>query len=254
MKLLLDLGNTRLKWGLFNSDSTRSAGGSAAWSRNVIDVLAQDWHALATPASAWAASVVDVPREAVIRAEVFAHWGLPLHFVLTPATFRGWRSAYAEPQRLGVDRFLAMLAARELHPGRRLIVVGAGTALTLDLVDAGGQHRGGLIAPGVRLMHQSVLGATARVQPEVEGVLKPLADNTADAVRSGCWLACAGLVERFVREHAGQDDDAPMVVVGGGDAPELQALLPFPSEHMVDAVLCGLQRWTQDAAAPAMHG
>ncbi len=77
------------------------------------------------------------------------------------------------------------------------VVAGAGTALTLDVLAADGQHLGGLIAPGPQLMQQSLLEATARVRPQRPGEILELADNTADAVASGCWQAAAALIERF---------------------------------------------------------
>jgi len=99
-----------------------------------------------------------------------------------------------------------------------------GTALTLDALAADGRHLGGLIAPGPRLMQQSLLGATAQVRPAQAGTIVEAADNTADAVASGCWLAAAALIERFAARMAPALGGAPALRLGGGDA---EALLPL---------------------------
>src|SRR3546814_18182924 len=101
---------------------------------------------------------------------------------------------------MGVDRFLSMGAVRAyVHvPG---VLASSGTAGTLDALAAEGQQLGGVIAPGPQLMRQSLLDATAQVRPERPGELLDLADNTADAVTSGCWQAAAALIERFTRDR-----------------------------------------------------
>jgi len=110
-RLLLDLGNTRLKWALRDGDGWR-ANGAVAWNENVADALAEAWSSLPQPAAAFGASVVDAPREAQVAASVAAAFGREPRWLRTPAEACGVRNAYAEPQKLGVDRFLAMVAAR----------------------------------------------------------------------------------------------------------------------------------------------
>ena len=123
------------------------------------------------------------------------------------------------------------------------IVAGAGTALTLDALAADGQHLGGLIAPGPQLMQQSLLDATARVRPERPGDILELADNTADAVTSGCWQAAAALIERFATRMAPRLGSAPALILGGGDAMRLASLLSLPTQLSEDGVLRGLAVW-----------
>jgi type III pantothenate kinase len=123
------------------------------------------------------------------------------------------------------------------------VLAGAGTALTLDALDAGGRHLGGLIAPGPRLMQQSLLGATAQVRPTRTGAIVEAADNTADAVASGCWLAAAALVERFAARMSPALGGAPTLLLGGGDAETLLPLLAAPAQLAHDSVLHGLAVW-----------
>ncbi|BFI95067.1 MAG: type III pantothenate kinase [Rhodanobacter sp.] len=243
MKLLLDLGNTRLKWALRQGGDTL-AGGAVAWSESVAEALAAAWSGLPQPAAVFGASVVDAAREQQVARSVAAHCLREVAWLRTPAEACGVRNAYAEPQRLGVDRFLAMVAARAdgIAP---CVLASAGTALTLDALAADGRHLGGLIAPGPRLMQQSLLGATAQVRPTHAGAIVEAADNTADAVASGCWLAAAALVERFVSRMAPALGGSPALRLGGGDAETLQPLLAGPAELAHDGVLRGLATWAE---------
>jgi type III pantothenate kinase len=250
MKLLLDLGNTRLKWAIAAAGGW-SARGALAWDDDVPAALISAWQGIARPARVVGASVVDSAREANVEkivAELFAH---DITWVRTPAEACGVRNAYAEPHRLGVDRFLAMVAARAAGHAP-CVLAGIGTALTLDALGADGQHLGGLIAPGPLLMQQSLLGATARVRPEHAGAIRDIADNTADAVASGCWLAVAALVERFARGIADQHADASVrLLLDGGDADVLLPLLGVPGELAADSVLRGLLVWADSHPVPS---
>ncbi|GAB2586264.1 type III pantothenate kinase [Dyella jejuensis] len=242
MKLLLDLGNTRLKWAMAAAGGW-IARGAIAWEDDMSRALPKAWNGLGRPDRVLGASVVDGSREALIErivADVFRH---DLAWVRTPAEGCGVRVAYAEPQRLGVDRFLAMVAARAQGPAS-CVLAGIGTALTLDALSAEGKHLGGLIAPGPQLMQQALLGATARVRLDHPGQIRDVADNTADAVVSGCWQAVAALIERFTKNLAGQHpDEAQHVLLDGGDAAAILPLLTVPAEIAADSVLRGLLVW-----------
>lgn len=248
MRLLLDLGNTRLKWAL--EDHVRwHAQGAAAWNEDLA-LLAATWQTLPAPTAAFGASVVDTERERAVAAQVHALFGCEVTWLRTPATACGVRNAYPEPGRLGVDRFLAMVAARAACAGD-CVLVGVGTALTLDALAADGRHLGGLIAPGPRLMQQALLGATAQVRPRGDGVLVDAADNTADAVVSGCWQAAAALVERFVARMTPRLGAVPTVRLDGGDAAGLVALLGLHTAMVEHGVLHGLAVWAQAQSGTA---
>lgn len=254
MRLLLDLGNTRLKWALQGNSPVWLARGALEWQeRDVAHGLIEAWRDLPCPAAVFAASVVSPEREAAVGAVVQQFCaGAPI-WLRTPASACGVRNAYAEPQRLGVDRFLAMVAARAegMAP---CVLASAGTALTLDALAADGRHLGGLIAPGVRLMQQSLQAATARVRPEQTGRILDMADNTTDAVMSGCWQALAALVERFVVRAAPRLGASPQLILDGGDAEQLLSLLSLPAQLGHDGVLRGLAVWagTQMTQSPSV--
>lgn len=250
MKLLLDLGNTRLKWAMATADGW-SARGAVAWDEDIATALVPAWKVLTSPSCVLGASVVDAAREAQLETIVKDLFASDIAWVRTPAEACGVRNAYAEPQRLGVDRFLAMVAAHAAGHAP-CVLAGIGTALTLDALTADGQHLGGLIAPGPLLMQQSLLGATARVRPEHPGAIRNVADNTADAVVSGCWHAVAALIERFTTNIASQyPGETQRLLLDGGDAVGLVPLLRVPGELAADSVLRGLLVWADSHPTPA---
>jgi type III pantothenate kinase len=243
MKLLLDMGNTRLKWALQEQPAGWLARGAVDWQPGMTAALDSAWADLPRPVTIIAASVVDAVREARVTNVTERLFACAPSWLRTPASACGVRNAYAEPQRLGVDRFLAMVAAHA-DGHAPCIVAGAGTALTLDALAADGQHLGGLIAPGPKLMQQSLLDATVRVRPDRAGDILELADNTADAVASGCWQAAAALIERFAMRLAPRlGATTPTLILGGGDAACLASLLSIPVQLSQDSVLHGLAVW-----------
>ena len=243
MRLLLDLGNTRLKWALHEAAlPTWRAQGVVEWGEDLATVLGVAWSGFPDSTQVVAASVVDEARERRLATLVQQRFGTAPIWVRTPASACGVHNAYAEPQRLGVDRFLAMVAA---HAAGRTpcVLASAGTALVLDALNAEGRHLGGLIAPGVQLMQRALLDATAQVRPQRAGEILEVADNTADAVTSGCWHAAAALVERFHAHMRPRLDGQPALVLDGGDAPLLAGLLSLPVLMARDSVLHGLALW-----------
>jgi type III pantothenate kinase len=249
MKLLLDLGNTRLKWAIAAKD-VWFARGAVAWDEDVVAALAASWRGLGHPDRVLGSSVVDATRESQIQAIVTDVFARDVMWVRTPAEACGVRNAYAEPHRLGVDRFLAMVAAHAAGHSP-CVLAGVGTALTLDALTKDGRHLGGLIAPGPQLMQQSLLGATVRVQTDQNAAIRDIADNTADAVASGCWLAVAALIERFARHIADQNaEKTQRLLLDGGDAATLLPLLSIPSELATDSVLRGLLVWADSHVTP----
>jgi type III pantothenate kinase len=117
-----------------------------------------------------------------------------------------------------------MRGAMALQSGA-VLVVGCGTAVTIDLVDAQGRHRGGLIAPGPALMRQSIVARAGRVDWQREGRLQAFGTDTEDALQSGCWQAAAGLVERALAAATGELGAAATTLLHGGDAEQLASLL-----------------------------
>jgi type III pantothenate kinase len=240
-RLLLDLGNTRLKWRLMEGGEACSEGALAHAETGFADALA----ALARPlrgenVRVWLASVAPTALAARVEAVLSGLLDAAPVRVRVDAAHPALRLAYRDPAQLGVDRWLAMLGARAAASGP-VVVALAGTALTLDAVDGAGRHLGGLIAPGLGLQRASL---TAGPLFLAEGRLEPMpfADSTAAAVASGPPLALAALIERFVRSAADRCGERPRLLLSGGDAGRLVPLLPLPAEQRPGLVLDGLAR------------
>jgi type III pantothenate kinase len=162
----------------------------------------------------------------------------------TLPAFAGLRIAYAEPSRLGVDRFLALLGAHARGAPASL-VVGVGTALTIDLLDRG-THLGGRIAPSPSLM-RAALHARAPVLPRAGGAYVEFADDTDDALASGCEGAALALVERSLQAAVARVGQPPVLLLHGGGAAALLPQLP----EAVDAPALVLEGLAQCARAGA---
>lgn len=240
MKLLVDLGNTRLKW-LQGDPAAPAARGEVAVGGGDRDrVLSEAWPGLARPDAVWASSVAaPEAREAVTRITTRL-WGLSPQWVIAAREYAGVRNGYTDAASLGSDRWLAIIAAyREIRGA--VCVVDCGTAVTIDAIDAGGNHRGGAIVPGLALMRRALLERTAQIREAGQEAAGALGRTTGDAVSGGTLLGLAGAIGTLVaaqREVIGQ---AAPVLLCGGDAPRLMPVLGVAGTiHAPDLVFHGL--------------
>lgn len=234
---LLDLGNTRLKCAPL-VDGLPGEAIALPHAEGGLDAAL----AAALPARFDVAYVASVAGEA-LRVELLdalTRRCARIELARTQAEFAGLRIAYATPARLGVDRFLAMLGARR-HVDGDVLVCGVGTALTLDLVDAAGAHRGGRIAPSPQLMREA-LHARAAQLPEAGGALVDWATDTDDALASGCLGAALALVREARASAQAQLGRAPALLLHGGGADVFAGHLD-DARLMPSLVLDGLAGW-----------
>jgi type III pantothenate kinase len=240
MKLLIDLGNTRLKWATWSQSRLQAGGVFAHAGQSLVTELRREWAELVRVDAVLIASVLTPAREQELDDFVRERFSLHAEFVRSPASALGLRNAYVEPARLGVDRFLALAT---LHAQRACaqVLASVGTALTVDALGADGVHHGGLILPAPQLMREAVLAGTARVGT-AQGRYRELPDNTADAVVSGSLYAALGAIERFRASAAHRLGAEPVLHLTGGGADELAPLLP-DALRAHDLVLRGLALW-----------
>lgn len=236
--LLFDLGNSRWK----------AAVSQAGEIDDVVDggydelTKLQGWltgHARGLGA-AWLASVVDPVRTDAFLTRMQAMLKVDIERVRSTDPMPNLRSGYRKPEQLGIDRLLAMVAARARHSGP-MCVVDAGSAVTVDFVDAQGQHLGGFILPGERMFRDCLLANTSipRDADIENGAM--LGCDTPTAVALGGRYAVAGIVERFTSGGAALfPGEATRVFVGGGDADRLLDLMPVPCTKLDHLVLRGL--------------
>lgn len=228
--LLIDVGNSGVKWALLDASELE-----VKRYRSDSGRLAQElWRAAGSDVPVWVSSVAGEEADRVLRAALAQVGFSNTHFCSTPERECGLVNSYSDPHRLGVDRWLAMLGAwcRERGP---LMVVDAGSALTCDLVSDAGQHLGGYILPGPAMMESSLLAGTSRIRyDEANEPSLEAGRDTAACVSAGVWSAALGAIasirERYPRYR---------VIVTGGDAPTLRAL-GLQGEWHPNLVLQGL--------------
>jgi type III pantothenate kinase len=215
MMLLIDIGNSRIKWAVWDGTALQPGGahgheGDAAAMLEQLDLPRAD--------AVWISEVLNV--QPALSETLLRRFGAAPQFAHTLPEWNGLHIAYAEPRRLGVDRWLAMVA---LWNERRsaFCVANAGTALTFDAVDDHGRHLGGLISPGLATAQKAVLGATRfGATPDMNHYSDGLGQDTESCVRQGALHAGAGLIERAARLGHGP------CFLSGGDAHHLQPHLP----------------------------
>lgn len=236
MNLLVDIGNSRLKWGLEQGGLIRTGAAIDYRRVDVRDELRRRWQIIEAPKKLAIASVAATRMVAEVTDLARSLWPAVEIVVpqATPAAF-GVRNAYQYPERLGIDRWLALLAAHRYYPGY-CCVVDCGTAITVDVIDASGTHLGGLIGPGLLSMKKALAVDTVALSLEPQRHAPGLADNTAAAIDSGTLLAAVGLIEAVLRRQ----DKPCQLILSGGDATAVAGELQEPGIIDAELVLKGL--------------
>jgi len=246
MNLLIDAGNTRIKWALAEPGRdnwlhsgilpVEQASGLPQFFADNIDKLGINPKNM----QIWASNVAGEEVAQHIRN---IRTGQQHQFITAREEQCGVRNGYSSASQLGSDRWAALIAAWHLVHGECL-VANCGTATTIDALSIHGEFLGGLILPGVELMQRSLCDATAQLQP-AQGKYAPFPLNTADALFSGAIQASCGAI---VRQYAllGKAD-APVLLSGGGAA-QLQKHINLPMQMMDNLVLQGVLLIAQEAS------
>lgn len=242
MRLLVEIGNSRVKWALADESGGLShvAGrghDQAAWPRDLPDAPID---------AVWYASVAAPGvQQALLDWASARGLGTPRRIVST-ACMAGVVNAYAQPSRLGVDRLLACVAAHHAFPGESVMVVDAGTALTIDHLRADGQHEGGLICPGVATMRGAIRADTQVRAHDGTTQAAMLGEDTDAAVGLGTLHAALGLVERLRAAVT-----PARLLLTGGEAPLLARHLSSDWEVAPELVLQGLETASRMRPGPS---
>lgn len=242
--LALDVGNTRLKWALYDAPRTgaRLLAHGAQFLENIETLAEGDWREL--PAPRWVIGCV-VAGDAVKRRvhEQLELWDVQPQWVVSSSAEAGLRNGYDHPARLGSDRWVAMIGARQRllsqGPARPCVVVMVGTAVTVEAVDAQGQFLGGIILPGHGIMLRALESGTAGLHVPT-GEVRNFPTNTSDALTSGGTFAIAGAVQRMadnLRQHCGAD---PVIYMTGGAGWKMAPSMSVPVELVDSLIFDGL--------------
>ncbi|CAG9254452.1 type III pantothenate kinase [Paraburkholderia caribensis] len=277
--LLIDAGNSRVKWALVRADGTQTHSGAFSHGGQLVkgtgDPLQSrhepEWSTLPAPSSAWLSNVAGEAAARRIDAFIDRRWpGLARTTIRSAAQQCGVTNAYTTPTQLGSDRWAGMIGARATFPGEPLLIATFGTATTLEALNADGVFVGGLIAPGWSLMMRSLGEHTAQLPTLDANAARDLLDgdstgtsqstplartawfatDTPRSLSSGCALAQIGLIERMWRDLQDEWKVSVRLVVSGGAAGELVQALRVPYTRHDSLVLAGLALIAAQSANP----
>jgi type III pantothenate kinase len=241
MILLIDIGNTRIKWAVKDGPAlspqqalNRADIADEVWIQALLDTAPQ-------PARVLVSNVAGAAVEQSLVAGLSAHMHTPIEFVRSTRSACGVTNAYPDPAKLGTDRWMSIIAAHRAFGAA--CIASFGTAMTIDTVAADGRHLGGVIVPGPELMVMSLLKNTSNIAEHARDgdIAQDLfADNTLGAIHQGARHACAALVEKAYSLSAARLGRAPALILSGGGSEQISAALSIPFATVPDLVLRGL--------------
>jgi type III pantothenate kinase len=248
MLLLIDAGNTRVKWALVPNAELGSATlgqwtASGMVEHPQIRELSKQWHGR-NIVRVLISNVAGQTMRDTLEQVLLGALGMqpvPLEWFSATASLAGVRNNYRTPAQLGCDRFASAIGAHALYPGKALIVATCGTATTVDAISPDGVFLGGMILPGLGLMASALARNTAQL-PQVAETMNidaPFADHTDAAIVSGCLSAQAGAIERAMTAHCHQYGEV-QCILSGGAAPLIAPQLQFAPVRIDNLVLIGL--------------
>lgn len=229
MHLLFDIGNTRVKWALTNRGELSSRDAELATQFQAQTILAPLLSNDFNIESIWVSCVGSQAVLQDIHAWVAANFSVPFNDYKVSKTAGGISNAYQDISTLGVDRWVAVCGARALVPKGHIIVVDAGTTVTIDWLDSNNVFQGGAIVPGATLMHDSLVDRTVGIQSVLVDAAPLVGRTTQDCVNSGVHFGLVGAVKNIIQEmqrkihvsHLDQPslnyeaEDAAIVLTGG---------------------------------------
>jgi len=242
--LALDVGNTRLKWALYDAPGVgaRMVAHGVQFLENIEKLAEGDWAALRPPTQVLGCIVAGdaVKRRVEEQLEL---WDVNPQWVVSSAHEAGLSNGYDHPARLGTDRWVAMIGARQrLLASQRIqpcVVVMVGTAVTVEAIDATGRFLGGLILPGHGIMLRALESGTAGLHVPT-GEVRPFPTNTSDALTSGGTFAIAGAVQRMVDHLQSHTGETPICLMTGGAAWKMAPSMTVPFELVDSLIFDGL--------------
>ena len=245
MNLLIDIGNSRIKWCLHDSTEIKiGLEGVMLHDKSALPGLFSDqWSNLDRPDRIVISNVSGQHPAESLDAWVEKVWQIKTEYVKTEACSNGVNNAYSDYSRLGVDRWMAIIAAwqRFRQEEKAVCVVDCGTATTIDGISASGQHLGGFIIPGYSIMQEMLLINTADIEManrELPSI--SFSSSTEGGVNSGCYLAMISIIDRVLTLMQKEYGNQVNCIITGGNAELVVGQLAGKFEHEPNLVLHGL--------------
>lgn len=246
--LVIDIGNTRLKWGLY----AHAAPGAELLAHGAVVLEDIDYlwdlhwkNQLHKPEGMLGCVVAGEAIKRRVEEQLVEGWGMTPHWVSASAQASGVINGYEHPQRLGADRWAAIIGARQRallqspEDPPPVLAVMVGTAVTVDAVDQQGKFLGGLILPGFGLMYRALESGTAGLKVPT-GEVKDFPTNTSDALMSGGTDAIAGAIERSMRRLRERCGREPLLIMSGGAVTRLSHVAELPASVVENLIFEGL--------------
>ncbi|MGH8550635.1 MAG: type III pantothenate kinase [Methylococcales bacterium] len=235
--LLIDIGNSRLKWAIKRRD--RLEVGRPLLPLNGEFDFDRIWKDLEPPARILVSNVSGEGTDRILRQWIQAQWPVSVEFIHSCGKGYGIENGYRNPERLGVDRWVVIVAARAMFKAP-VCVVDCGTAITADVLDDLGRHQGGVICPGVKLMRDALIRRTPKLSFEGVAPGGLLGLDTGSGIYRGTLTAAAGLIEKLLEEAEQSLNIKLKLLITGGDAELVMQRLRVEYTHIPDLVLQGL--------------
>jgi len=243
--VLIDIGNSRIKWASLSKGKLHP-GDDIQRPENphaLASCTEKHWEHLKKPRVMVVSNVAGPTFAAALSDWAIARWQVQAHFVIAERSAFGVTNAYHIPERLGADRWAALIAARRRYDGA-VCIIDAGTAVTIDVLSAGGIHQGGLIIPGLNMMRRALFERTqdilaATIAP-AHSSINLLARDTRDGVDGGTLYTLVAAIDRVVTDVGVELGSEPTRIMTGGDAAALLPLLGDEYHYLPELVLEGL--------------
>lgn len=248
--LVVDAGNSRIKWAILTGGMLGHAGQAARPGEDFQAFAEQHWATLTPPVRILVANVAGSAFGKRLASWAKQAWDIETEFVAPQREACGIRNAYLAPHKLGVDRWVGMIAAHR-HTKGPVCVIDCGTAITIDALTASGEHQGGLIIPGLTMMRRALLTDTQGIDSKMDdetGCCAILARDTQGGVNGGTLYTVISVIDRVTTDLATELGNSMTCLITGGDAPTLLPLLAGRYRHEPRLVLQGLAIFARDSA------
>ena len=238
MKLVVDVGNSRLKWTQVDGNVWHR-GSTVSLTDKIEDLLDAYWVNMDLPCSVLVSNVSGQQNAQSMASWVRTHWNMDTEFFQSTAYYQEMVNGYEQPEQLGCDRWAALIGARSLTASGALCVVDCGTAVTVDAITEEDGFIGGAIFPGIDLIQESLLERTSDILENRAEFKQVFGTTTAQCVSGGSFIGIAGAIDRILDEMCSRVGE-PTLYITGGDAPQLLPLVSYSLQYEPDLVLLGL--------------
>lgn len=249
MNLLIDIGNSRIKWATLDDNGLSESQFFDRKNTGLKTQFNKVWKPLKNIDAIWVSNVAGDKIATQFTEWSEKTWQLTPTFVRAEGKRFGVSNAYDKPETLGIDRWLGLVAVRQ-HLQKACCIIDCGTAITVDILTANGQHQGGFILPGLGLMRSTLAAGTDALTENTDDVaFNLLATNTYSAIQAGTLYSITATLENLIRDLQQNFDNNIRFVISGGDAAAIQPLLPDDVEVDTDIVLKGLKLYAKQPPA-----